>query len=84
MPPGLVAPSELHGALTQAEHPVLRRPWFQLHPCNTAPLLDSFRREGGWGGNYLLTWASLFGPAALLRVPPAAAAEFGAGNETVK
>lgn len=53
--------------LTQQEHPVLRRPFYQLHPCHTAQLLGCFR---GKSPNIVITWLSTVGPVVGLTLPP--------------
>jgi ubiquitin-like-conjugating enzyme ATG10 len=45
--------------LTQQEHPVLRRPFYMLHPCHTAQFLDCFH---GRSANIVITWLSTVGP----------------------
>lgn len=55
---------DVWSVLTQKEHPFLRRPFFQLHPCHTAELLRPFS-----SGNLLVTWLSSIGPAVGLRLP---------------
>ncbi|KDR20860.1 ubiquitin-like-conjugating enzyme ATG10 [Zootermopsis nevadensis] len=45
--------------LTQQEHPVLRRPFYLLHPCRTAEFLDCFQ---GKSSNIVITWLSSVGP----------------------
>lgn len=45
--------------LTQQEHPVLRRPFYLLHPCHTAHLLGCFQ---GKSPNIVITWLSTVGP----------------------
>ncbi|KAJ9591104.1 hypothetical protein L9F63_002385, partial [Diploptera punctata] len=45
--------------LTQQEHPILRRPFYTLHPCRTAEFLESLKEKSS---NILITWLSTFGP----------------------
>ncbi|XP_049785731.1 ubiquitin-like-conjugating enzyme ATG10 [Schistocerca cancellata] len=52
--------------LTQQEHPVLGRPFFQLHPCRTAKFLEIFE---GCSSNLLITWLSSVGPLVGLELP---------------
>ncbi|XP_034231295.1 ubiquitin-like-conjugating enzyme ATG10 isoform X2 [Thrips palmi] len=47
-------------ALSQQEHPVLRRPYYYLHPCKTAELLNLHQ---GSSTNPIVTWLSSMGPA---------------------
>lgn len=64
------------------EHPILRRPFFLLHPCQTAVIMglmmSGSREEGPSGardthssedGGYLARWFSVAGPAVGLRLP---------------
>jgi flavin reductase (DIM6/NTAB) family NADH-FMN oxidoreductase RutF len=54
--------------LTVTDHPVLGRPFFQLHPCHTADLMAEVMGAGA-GGNYVRTWLSLLGPVVGLAFP---------------
>lgn len=60
-------------SLTQTEHPVLGRPFFQLHPCHTADLMNNLFRESEDTPKdlkkYLISWMSMFGPVVGLEVP---------------
>ena len=77
MPPCLVGKEgPKWDTLTQAEHPVLGRPFFHLHPCHTTSLMASVTH----GQSYLLTWLSTCGPLVGLEVPLAYA---GIGNNHV-
>jgi ubiquitin-like-conjugating enzyme ATG10 len=53
--------------LTQQEHPVLRRPFYQLHPCRTTQFLGCFR---GKSPNIVITWLSTVGPVVGLTLAP--------------
>lgn len=53
--------------LTQQEHPLLGRPYFQLHPCHTADLMKQV--PPCRHSNYLVTWLSAVGPVIGLRLP---------------
>jgi ubiquitin-like-conjugating enzyme ATG10 len=53
--------------LTQQEHPVMRRPFYLLHPCRTAEFLDSFQ---GKNSNIVITWLSSVGPIVGLTLAP--------------
>ena len=61
------------GTLTQTEHPLLGRPYFQLHPCNTAKLMGQAVPRPACGAadlkKYLVSWLSMFGPPVGLDVP---------------
>lgn len=61
------------GTLTQAEHPLLGRPYFQLHPCNTAKLMAQVLPQPAFGPaalrTYLISWLSMFGPPVGLELP---------------
>lgn len=56
--------------ITQQEHPILRTPFFQLHPCKTAQLMDqvlpSHNKEHA---NYIVTWLSSMAPLVGLDLP---------------
>lgn len=52
-------------ALSQQEHPILRRPFFQLHPCKTAEFLGVHQRTSH---NPVVTWLSSIGPAVGLHL----------------
>ncbi|XP_076032165.1 autophagy-related 10 [Oratosquilla oratoria] len=62
-------------SLTQQEHPLLGRPFFQLHPCGTAKLMTLALEKTGpqtiskKEGKYIASWLSMFGPVAGLVVP---------------
>nr|CAD7610194.1 unnamed protein product [Timema genevievae] len=51
--------------LTQQEHPILRRPYFYLHPCQTACILEAMPTQ-----NPVVTWLSSVGPAVGLTLNP--------------
>lgn len=53
--------------LTQQEHPVLRRPFYMLHPCRTAQILGCFE---GKSPNIVITWLSAMGPVIGLTLDP--------------
>eukprot|EP00057_Strongylocentrotus_purpuratus_P010345 XP_011664819.1 PREDICTED: ubiquitin-like-conjugating enzyme ATG10 [Strongylocentrotus purpuratus] len=53
--------------ITQQEHPLLGRPFFQLHPCRTADLMKSVAPISK--GNYVMTWLSSVGPVVGLELP---------------
>ncbi|XP_063962395.1 ubiquitin-like-conjugating enzyme ATG10 isoform X1 [Lytechinus pictus] len=53
--------------ITQQEHPLLGRPFFQLHPCRTADLMKSVVPHHK--GNYVVTWLSSVGPVVGLELP---------------
>jgi ubiquitin-like-conjugating enzyme ATG10 len=53
--------------LTQQEHPVLRKPFYMLHPCRTAQFLACFH---GRSANIVITWLSTVGPAVGLTFGP--------------
>ncbi|XP_065199383.1 ubiquitin-like-conjugating enzyme ATG10 [Sycon ciliatum] len=46
--------------LTQQEHPYLGRPFFQLHPCKTASLMQSLQCEPS-SEHYVCSWLSAIG-----------------------
>ncbi|GFG31413.1 hypothetical protein Cfor_09270 [Coptotermes formosanus] len=53
--------------LTQQEHPVLRRPYYWLHPCRTAQILGCLQ---GRSPNIVITWLSTVGPVVGLTLDP--------------
>ncbi|KAI8331894.1 autophagocytosis associated protein [Chlamydoabsidia padenii] len=56
----------MQGAITQADHPFLARPYWYIHPCDTQNLLKTM----GIGNNkkeYIKGWLSCVGP--LVRCP---------------
>ena len=53
--------------LTQQEHPLLRRPFYMLHPCRTAEFLEGLKQKTS---NILITWLSTFGPTVGLVLDP--------------
>lgn len=63
------------GTLTQVEHPLLGRPYFQLHPCNTAKLMGQVMPQSASACSpvtlrtYLVSWLSMFGPPVGLHLP---------------
>lgn len=63
------------GTLTQVEHPLLGRPYFQLHPCNTAKLMGQVIPQSASSHSpatlrtYLVSWLSMFGPPVGLELP---------------
>ncbi|XP_071447190.1 ubiquitin-like-conjugating enzyme ATG10 [Hetaerina americana] len=52
--------------ITQQEHPVLGKPFFQVHPCRTAKFLISLREVAG--RNVLVPWLSSLGPLVNLNL----------------
>nr|XP_045587118.1 ubiquitin-like-conjugating enzyme ATG10 [Procambarus clarkii] len=60
-------------SLTQKEHPLLGRPFFQLHPCHTAKLMSQVKSEhqcnSRLSSRYIVSWLSMFGPVVGLELP---------------
>ncbi|CAL1538628.1 unnamed protein product [Lymnaea stagnalis] len=58
--------------LTQMEHPILGRPYLQLHPCHTADLMTQIMSHSKHYNkkNYLVTWLSTVGPLVGLQISP--------------
>ncbi|XP_005112886.1 ubiquitin-like-conjugating enzyme ATG10 [Aplysia californica] len=58
--------------LTQQEHPLLGRPFLQLHPCHTGDLMSQVLKNsaGNIKQNYLATWLSTVGPMVGLHISP--------------
>ncbi|KAK7074607.1 E2-like conjugating enzyme atg10 [Halocaridina rubra] len=61
-------------SLTQQEHPVLGRPFFQLHPCKTSSVMshllsgiNDLTNLKGW--RYIASWLSMFAPVVGLHIP---------------
>lgn len=56
------------GLVTQQEHPYLGRPFYHIHPCNTATVMEKAmkcltpRDQQAKESNYLITWLSTFAP----------------------
>ncbi|XP_059149447.1 ubiquitin-like-conjugating enzyme ATG10 isoform X2 [Physella acuta] len=59
--------------LSQQEHPLLGRPYFQLHPCHTSDLMSQIMTNTKTYNikNYLATWLSTVGPLVGLSISPA-------------
>ena len=64
-----------NSTITQASHPVLDMPFYQVHPCKTAKLmaeiLELQHKEvslAHWGGRYLVTWLSWCGQTIGLKL----------------
>ncbi|KAI9142510.1 hypothetical protein BKA69DRAFT_1123875 [Paraphysoderma sedebokerense] len=62
------------GGITQGDHPILRIPYYYIHPCETRTLmstilsgnLSSSGNEHDQNMNYILSWLSFVGPAVNL------------------
>ncbi|KAK3091635.1 hypothetical protein FSP39_021407 [Pinctada imbricata] len=54
--------------LTQQEHPILHRPFYQLHPCRTADLMENIPQCQD-RSKYLTSWLSAVGPVVGLNLP---------------
>ncbi|XP_070562792.1 ubiquitin-like-conjugating enzyme ATG10 [Ptychodera flava] len=55
--------------ITQQEHPLLCRPFYQIHPCHTADMMKATGID--WNQtecNYLVTWLSSLGPVVGLQL----------------
>ncbi len=57
--------------LSQKDHPLLDTPFYYIHPCQTSKMMDNFTRERHTCNNYvyLLTFLSMIGPIAGLKLP---------------
>ncbi|XP_037528785.1 ubiquitin-like-conjugating enzyme ATG10 isoform X1 [Rhipicephalus sanguineus] len=57
--------------VTQQEHPIQGVPYFQLHPCKTAQLMEQTRPrdQDGKHSNYVVTWLSSVAPVVGLEFP---------------
>ena len=76
-------PDAMWTFISQTDHPHLNLPWYMLHPCQTAELmdliLDAHDKEDlssqssssrGKGLQYMTAWFSLVGPVFRLQVDP--------------
>ena len=69
----------VHQVILQTEHPILRRPFFMLHPCRTRETLEQFELYTNSRGSdgiifakkYLFTWFHVYGALLNLSVPAA-------------
>ncbi|XP_064625045.1 ubiquitin-like-conjugating enzyme ATG10 [Lineus longissimus] len=52
--------------ITQQEHPLLGRPFFQVHPCHTSTLMKQVPEKPR---NYVVSWLSVVGPVVGIDVP---------------
>ena len=53
------------GLVTQQEHPYLGQPFYHIHPCNTATVMEKAMKcqdQQAKESNYLITWLSTFAP----------------------
>ncbi|XP_060077455.1 ubiquitin-like-conjugating enzyme ATG10 [Ylistrum balloti] len=57
--------------LSQQEHPILGRPYFHLHPCHTADLMEQVTSLSPPEkiSNYIVAWLSAVGPVVGLELP---------------
>ncbi|XP_071844066.1 ubiquitin-like-conjugating enzyme ATG10 isoform X2 [Apostichopus japonicus] len=56
--------------ITQQEHPIFGRPFFQLHPCHTEDLMKQVLPNSSKSkSNYIVTWLSSVGPLVGLHLP---------------
>lgn len=53
---------DLKNIITQAEHPILFKPFFQVHPCKVGEVLSNFKESQ----NFIITFLTLFGPSVRL------------------
>ncbi|CAH1957910.1 unnamed protein product [Acanthoscelides obtectus] len=51
--------SNMYDTITQMDHPVLRRPFFTLHPCRTHEIMEPFLEESK---NPVVSWLTVVGP----------------------
>ncbi|XP_059473274.1 ubiquitin-like-conjugating enzyme ATG10 [Neocloeon triangulifer] len=56
------------GAVSQQDHPIIGKPYFFFHPCNTARLLEDVC-SGDPKSNRVLAWLSLVAPLVGLSIP---------------
>lgn len=58
--------NEMRDMITQAEHPILFKPYFMLHPCKVNEVLAKFPQSK----NYVLTYLTIYGPSVRLKMNP--------------
>lgn len=58
--------NEMQNIITQAEHPILFKPFFMLHPCKVNDVLAKFLDSK----NFVLTFLTIFGPSVRLKMNP--------------
>jgi ubiquitin-like-conjugating enzyme ATG10 len=51
--------------ISQAEHPLINRPFWYIHPCDTRKLLDAIQFDSV---DYVKTWLSFNGPIVKCQV----------------
>jgi hypothetical protein len=56
----------LHNIVSQAENPILFRPFFMIHPCKISQVMSKFPESK----NFLLTFLTIFGPSIQLHMNP--------------
>ncbi len=67
----------INEVVVQMEHPILKRPYFMLHPCRTEATLGHFNLNSIKVGNkrmnclkkYLITWFQIYGALLNLHLP---------------
>ncbi|ORX50555.1 hypothetical protein DM01DRAFT_1096478 [Hesseltinella vesiculosa] len=59
---------QAQGSVTQADHPILGRPFWYVHPCDTQTLLRTLSPAPPLDA-YMKTWLSLVGPVFQCPVP---------------
>ncbi|KAI8084603.1 autophagocytosis associated protein [Halteromyces radiatus] len=64
-----ISPIQAQGAITQADHPLLGRPFWYIHPCDTQTLLQTIMQDV-FIENYIKIWLSLVGPLVRCSVSP--------------
>jgi hypothetical protein len=65
--PDLLLNHSIQGMITQADHPLLGRPYWYVHPCETGSLLKTM---GADEENVVKQWLSWVGPLVRCHVPP--------------
>ncbi|CEP15939.1 hypothetical protein [Parasitella parasitica] len=62
-----VIPNDYHDAnITQNEHPILGKPCWYIHPCNTRGLMETMAFDQL---DYIKAWLSVYGPIAKYNIP---------------
>lgn len=57
---------DFYSVITQQEHPIFFRPFFMMHPCHTAELLNVFKNKTK---NIIVTFLGLITPLIMLKMP---------------
>ncbi|CAO3590703.1 unnamed protein product [Absidia cylindrospora] len=75
------SPVQAQGSITQADHPLLGRPFWYIHPCDTQTLLQTIlfgaqttslgrHHQDAFLHDYIKVWLALLGPIVQCPVSP--------------